>query len=129
MFLEIDSGSPLPVYEQVILQIKFSIATGAVRPDEMIPSVRELARILAINPNTVARAYRALQTEGIVYTCRGTGLAVSPDGPARCIEDRSQFFKKRIEQLIGEANRSWLSESEIRTMFEETLAAQKEDRK
>ena len=77
MFLHIQPSDSLAIYDQVVRQVKFAVASGAIRPGEFVLSVRELARDLAINPNTVARAYRQLQDEGILETVRGTGLAIA----------------------------------------------------
>jgi len=84
MFFQIDPSNGLAIYDQVVRQIKFAIAGGALKAGELIPSVRELARELAINPNTVARAYRCLQDEGVLEPVRGQGLAVTAGACERC---------------------------------------------
>ena len=114
MFLQIDVNSPTPIYEQIYRQVKFFIANGALGPDELIPSVREVARALAINPQTVVRAYRDLQNEEIVYPVRGRGLAVSPNAQNRCRDDRLAFFEREFERLLDEAIQSRLTPEEIR---------------
>ena len=81
MFFTIDPSNGLAIYEQVVRQVVFAIAAGSLQAGDMVPSVRELARELAINPNTVARAYRQLQDDGVLQSVRGTGLAVA-EGPA-----------------------------------------------
>lgn len=121
MFIEIDPGGSQAIYEQVVQQVKFAIAAGAVQADEMIPSVRELSRELTINPNTVVRAYRSLQDDGVVYSRRGQGLAVSPDARERCKIERKSIFEMRFQQLFGEAVRSRLEPPEIREMVERIL--------
>jgi len=122
MFFEIDAASSQAIYEQVVQQVKFAIAAGAVQEDEMIPSVRELSKTLAINPNTVARAYRSLQDESIVYPRRGQGLAVSPEAQARCKIERKSIFENRFRKLFDEAIRSRLEPVEIREMVEGQLS-------
>ena len=77
MFLHIQPSDSLAIYDQVVRQVKFAVASGAIRPGELVVSVRDLAHDLAINPNTVARAYRQLQDDGVLETVRGTGLAVA----------------------------------------------------
>ena len=99
MFFQIDVNAPTPIYEQIYRQVKFFIANGALGPNELIPSVREVARALAINPQTVVRAYRDLQNEEIVYSVRGRGLAVSDDAKKRCRDDRLAFFEREFERL------------------------------
>ena len=71
------SPTALAIYDQVVRQIKFAVAGGVLKEGELVPSVRELARELTINPNTVARAYRQLQDDGVLTSVRGTGLAVA----------------------------------------------------
>ena len=74
MLLHVDPAGDLPIYEQIVRQVKFAIAAGALAAGDMVSSVRELAKELAINPNTVIRAYRQLQDEEILQSRRGTGL-------------------------------------------------------
>jgi GntR family transcriptional regulator len=114
MFFQIDVNSPTPIYEQIYRQVKFFIANGALGPNELIPSVREVARALAINPQTVVRAYRDLQNEGVVYPVRGRGLAVAIDAQKRCRDDRLSFFEREFERLLDEAFQSRLTPEEIR---------------
>jgi GntR family transcriptional regulator len=118
MFIEIDPACSQAIYEQVVQQVKFAIAAGAAQADELIPSVRDLSRELRINPNTVARAYRSLQDDGVVYPRRGTGLAVAPDARERCKIERKSFFENRFQRLFDEAIRSRLEPPEIREMVE-----------
>jgi len=121
MFIEIDLTSSQAIFEQVVHQVKFAIAAGAVQVNEMIPSVRELSKDLAINPNTVVRAYRTLQEEGIVYARRGMGLAVSEDAQGRCLIERKSIFQQRFKQVFGDAARSRLESHEIREIVENLL--------
>jgi len=114
MFIQVDLTSSIPIYEQVVQQIKFSIAAGSILANELIPSVRELSRQLALNPNTIARAYRVLQDEGIVYARRGTGLAVAVDSPDRCKTERRNWFESQFQKLFTEAYRCQLGRDEIR---------------
>ena len=77
MFFKINQTNGVPVYEQISRQIAFAIASEGIAVGELVPSVRNLSRDLAVNPNTVARAYRQLQDEGILETVRGEGLLVT----------------------------------------------------
>ena len=77
MLIRIDPASHLPLYEQLIRQVTFLVAQRAYRQHELVPSVREVSKSLAVNPNTVVRAYRHLQQQGILVAQRGTGLAVA----------------------------------------------------
>ena len=117
MFIQIDFASQTPIYEQVAQQIKFAIAAGSLPVNELIPSVRELSKRLALNPNTVARAYRSLQDEGVVYVRRGTGLAVAADSPEKCRNERKAWFELRFRKLYDEAVHSRLDEQELQEIL------------
>ena len=85
-----------PIYEQIKDNYKKLILSGAIAPDEKLPSVRELAARLAINPNTIQRAYRELETEGIIYTVPGKG----------CFAGKPQEVDKgRMQQLLTDFDR------------------------
>ena len=80
MIISIDAASDLAIYDQIVRQIKFAVASEVLQTGEMVPSVREMAKQTAVNPNTVSRAYRELQSDGVLEMVRGTGLAVDPGG-------------------------------------------------
>jgi GntR family transcriptional regulator len=122
MFFQIDPSNGLAIYDQIIRQIKFAIAGEALAPGELIPSVRELARELTINPNTVARAYRGLQDEGVLESVRGQGLAVAAGAPERCRCDRVRLIRERLRQVLIEAKQSRLDGEELRDLVEQELA-------
>ena len=122
MFFAIDPANGVAVYEQIIRQVKFAVAREAVKPGEMIPSVRELARELAVNPNTVARAYRDLQAQGILAPLRGTGLEVTPHAAKHCGDERVSLIRERMRSVLLEARRSRLELDEIRKLVDEELA-------
>jgi GntR family transcriptional regulator len=73
MILTIDAKSPMPVYQQVIQAIKLEVLCGALRDGDPLPSIRDLARLLKLNPNTVAKAYYALEAEGFSESRSGSG--------------------------------------------------------
>ena len=83
MFFHIDPTNGLAIYEQVARQVMFAVAGGALAPGEMVPSVRELARELALNPNTVARAYRELQARGRLGIGPRDRAGRDPGGPGQ----------------------------------------------
>ena len=113
VFIEIDPILPQPLFEQVVMQIKFAIAAGTVRANEMIPSVRQLSRQLAVNPNTVVRAYRLLQDEELLVPRRGIGLVVAENSKDECITQRKEFFKQRFHTFLSEASRSGVAKEEL----------------
>jgi len=91
MQIKIDNASERPVYQQIIDQVKRDIAIGRLGRDEKLPTVRQLAGQLAINPNTIAKAYQQLEREGIITTRPGSGTFV-----ANLDSDLSGSVKKRI---------------------------------
>ncbi len=123
MFLQIDPADQLAIYDQIVRQVKFAVAGEVLKPGELVPSVRELARELTVNPNTVARAYRELQAEAVLEPVRGTGLAVAAGAPARCEAERRNLVRDRLRQVFAEARRSRLDQTELRAMEEDELAA------
>lgn len=122
MFFRIDASNGLAIYDQIVRQIKFAVASESILPGEMVPSVRELARDLAVNPNTVSRAYRDLQSQEILTTIRGTGLEVTSRAPKKCRQDRLQLIRERLRAALDEARQSQLTPAEIRTLIDEELA-------
>jgi GntR family transcriptional regulator len=117
VFIEIDPTLSQPIFEQVTMQIKFAIAAGTVRAEEMIPSVRDLSKQLAINPNTVTRAYRQLQDEGLISLLRGIGLVVNEGAEETCRRQRKEFFQQKFQSFLDEAVRSRLSNEELREIM------------
>src|SRR6478752_5114791 len=96
--ISLDLRSGVPVYRQIIDQVTGGIATGALAAGDQLPTVRQLAVDLSINPNTVIRAYRELEIRGVLDTQQGTGTFISQqkaprDGPLR---------QRRLNQLVGE---------------------------
>ena len=123
MFFNIDPSSELAIYEQVVRQVKFAVAGEAVQRGELVPSVREMARELAINPNTVARAYRRLQDDEVLEQVRGTGLAVAEGAADRCRVERVTLIRGRLKEVLTEARQSRLDGEQLRLMVQEELAA------
>ncbi|MDZ4658302.1 MAG: GntR family transcriptional regulator [Bythopirellula sp.] len=125
MFLHIDAHNGLAVYDQIVRQVKFAVADGTLTTGELVPSVRELAKELAINPNTVARAYRQLQDEGVLAAVRGTGLAVESGARRGCQADRKRLIRQRLNDVLTEAHLSGLDDREIQELFAAELEAAK----
>src|SRR5271166_5126281 len=123
MFFQIDFHNGLAVYDQVVRQVKFAVAAKLLAEGNLVPSVRELAGELAINPNTVSRAYRQLQDDGVLTTVRGTGLAVAPGAYGRCRDQRLELVRARLEQVFVEARQSRLDPQTLRALVEQQLAA------
>lgn len=118
MQCHVNPGSGIPIYEQICRQVRFAVANGSLLVGEHVPSVRELATQLAINANTVARAYRDLQSDGILIPIRGTGLAVAPSAVRTCQKNRLQMIGERLRMVLQEALQNGITESELRELFD-----------
>lgn len=121
MHFHVDVRNGLAVYDQIVRQMKFAVADGALRSGDLVPSVRELARELAINPNTVARAYRELQDDGVLETVRGTGLAVATAARRPCQAERTKLIRARLRLVLEEAQRSGLEAGDIGLLVQTEL--------
>src|SRR6202790_179290 len=96
--LTLDLRSGVPVYRQIIDQVLGGIASGTLVPGDQLPTVRQLAVDLAINPNTVVRAYRELEIRGILETQQGTGTFITDKQPEKNEVER----QRQLTQLVGE---------------------------
>ena len=110
-----------PIYEQLIRQIKHAIVTGAVKQGDQLPTVRELAAKLVINPNTVSRAYRELEREGLVETTAGRGSFVKITPPKLFREERKKRLQPFLQQLIAEARVLNFTDEELIELLRETI--------
>jgi GntR family transcriptional regulator len=122
MFVHVDPSNGIAIYDQIVRQVKFAVASEALKPGNLVPSVREMARDLTVNPNTVARAYRELQADNVLQPLRGTGLEVTSAAPKKCLEDRLSLIRRRLRSVLQEARQSGLDADEVRHLAEEELA-------
>jgi GntR family transcriptional regulator len=121
MFFSIDPGGEVAIYEQIVRQVKYAIAEQTLRPGQLLPSVRALSQQLAINPNTVARAYQLLQADGMLESLRGRGLAVCSDVTAKCQRLRQELLAERIAAVLRESLHGGLTPDQIREIVETQL--------
>ena len=103
MQIHITTSDGVPIYQQVVNQIKILIASGRLNFGDELPPIRVLAAQLLINPNTVARAYRELETAGIVEKRRTAGTYVSEQGSPLARRERVKILAERIDTLLAEA--------------------------
>ena len=113
MRFDIRPDSPTPIYEQIVSQIIFVIASGALESGTQFPSVRDLAEQLTVNPNTVAKAYQRLAERGILAAKRGLGMEVTEQAPALCRSQRQDIVRHRIREALREAVASALPAQEV----------------
>jgi GntR family transcriptional regulator len=121
MGLRIEPDSHVPVYLQIVDQIRSAIAAGVYRPGEALPSLRALATDLKVNPNTVQRAYEELDRQGLTKSQRGVGLFVAARG-ARAARGRAEeSIQMGLTQTISAAIAAGLNSDQIRELFEAAL--------
>ncbi len=114
--IPINPRSGVPIYEQVKNGLRTVIVTGAIQPDERLPSVRELAAQLSINPNTIQRAYRELEQEGYIYTQAGRGVYCA-DWHAAATE-RCARLLAQLRELVRELERLGMTRAEVCAQLE-----------
>jgi GntR family transcriptional regulator len=103
MQIHLSSDEGLPIYLQIVNQVKYLVAAGRLAPGEELPPIRALAEQLLINPNTVARAYRELEIAGVVTKRRTSGTYVSDTGSRLSRQEQLNILTQRIDALLAEA--------------------------
>jgi GntR family transcriptional regulator len=118
MYFKVDFNSKLPLYEQIKSQIMYLISTGELESDAQLPSIRELAAMLKVNPTSTARAYRDLEYEKVVYSRKGLGTFVA-SSTAQDKTEKIKILSKKLDITVREALKTGLSENEINVIFTE----------
>jgi len=124
MTLRLNPASGTPLYVQLVERLKHSIATGAIKAGEQLPSVRKMAEDLLINPNTVIRAYRDLEGEGIVELRHGSGVFVQ-----QSVEARADVMRKAepiMRSALDRLESLDLTEDDVRRLMENELALRRD---
>jgi GntR family transcriptional regulator len=111
--LHISEHDGVPIYLQIVNQVKYLVASGRLTPGQEMPPIRVLAERLLINPNTVARAYRELETAGIVSKRRTAGTFVAENGSPLARRERLKILTERIDALLAEAQQMDVDVAEI----------------
>lgn len=126
MQVSISPADPRPIYLQIMDEVRRALVLGTLKPHDPLPSIRQLAAQLRVNPNTVAQAYYDLEREGVVYVQRGKGTFISPDArPGR--DERRALARDVAKRAMIDAHRSGLSSKElldaVRELAEQQAAA------
>ncbi|OQY90241.1 MAG: hypothetical protein B6D38_04455 [Anaerolineae bacterium UTCFX1] len=122
LILQIDFRSGLPIYTQIVNQVQAQIASGILKPDHQLPTVRALAEELRVNFNTVARAYRILDEARIISTQQGRGTFITESLPPKVTERlRREALEALTQRYLSEALRLEFSKSEIRQTVNDQL--------
>lgn len=122
MDLRVSPSSGVPIYLQLMAQIKHAVDIGAIREGEQLPTIRKVAEELAMNPNTVARAYRELEHEGIIEVRHGSGAFVAETRASTAKIAQIRKAAEVLRHAIESATELGLSESELRRVFEDELS-------
>jgi GntR family transcriptional regulator len=119
-FFRLNASSGVPLYLQLMEQVKHAIETGALRAGDQLPTIRALAQELVMNSNTVVRAYRELEHEGIVELRHGLGAFITES-----VEERSKLMRKAqavVQSAVERLRSLGATEEEIRRLFESELS-------
>lgn len=126
---EIQPSSGVPIYRQIMDQVRALVASGRLEAGDLVPSIRQLASDLEVNMMTISKAYARLEAEGLLERVRGTGMRVREGAPRGTIDDRQEELAPFVEALVTRAQQLGLSESQIlsviRTALKERRAWQK----
>jgi GntR family transcriptional regulator len=129
--IHISANDGVPIYLQIVNQVKYLIASGRLAPEAGMPPIRVLAEKLLVNPNTVARAYRELETAGLVVKRRTAGTYVSDAGSPLARRERLKILTERIDALLAEARQLKVPLDEVVGLVrqrDEALAARAEEK-
>lgn len=118
MHIIINSSLMVPIYEQIMEQIKTQIRDGSLRENDSLPSVRALSKELKISALTVKKAYDHLESEGFTVTVHGKGTYVAAANPELLLEEQKKEIEADLELAIQKGRRYGLSTEEIRSLFE-----------
>ena len=118
MLLRPNPSSGVPIYLQLMEQVKHAVETGALRPGDQLPGIRPLAEELVINPNTVAKVYRELEHEGVIELRHGAGAFVSANARAKKLTESLRAGQAIVAAAIERLHARGLSDEEIRRLFE-----------
>jgi len=123
MFDQIDPRSPTPLYAQIAARLKLAVAAGELRPGEALPSVRQLAARLRVNPATVVQAYRDLEGEGFVEMRQGAGTFVRDVAPDRRAAERASQAVLLVRHMLQQAGQLGVSTRELTDAIRQELGA------
>lgn len=119
MQIRISTKDGIPIYLQIINQIKYMVASGRLRKGDKLPAVRKLAQQLLINPNTVARAYRELEAANVLNTRQGSGVFVAEGISPLARREQTKILKERIDQLLTEARQMDITTETVITLIKQ----------
>ena len=121
MNITIDVEDPVPIFNQLMEQIKQAVATDKILPGDPLPSIRQLANDLEVNSKTVSKAYKYLERDAVIQTRGYRGTFVHPDAKDNCLVDLKSWAHSEFEQLISKLRDAGITDSEMRITFNQVL--------
>jgi GntR family transcriptional regulator len=122
MLFRSNSASGVPIYLQLIEQVKHAVETGALRAGEQLPGIRALSEELVINPNTVAKAYRELERDGVIELRHGAGAFIAANAGAHRRIDKVRGAQLIVDGAVKQLHARGMTDEQIRRLFEAALA-------
>jgi GntR family transcriptional regulator len=123
MDITISLTDGVPIYRQIVNQVKYLVASGLLLPGEELPPIRTLALQLKVTPNTIVKAYGELESSGVVQKRQGSGTFVSDARPKLALRERRRVIESRIDALLAEAHQLNFTDDDILRMLRERKAA------
>jgi GntR family transcriptional regulator len=123
MDINIDLADGVPIYRQIVNQVKYLVASGLLRPGEELPPIRTLALQIKVTPNTIVKAYDELESSGVVHKRQGSGTFVSEERPQMARRERQRIIEQRIDALLAEAHQLNFTVEDLLRMLQERQTA------
>ena len=121
MYLKINHNSGVPISAQIIEQVKYMVVSGQLPPGEKIPSVRGLASQLKLNPTTIARVYRQLESDGIIFTQQGRGTFIAFNRSGLTLSEKKRRLQEQVRKLVVESGHIGLDYDELLGLIQEEI--------
>jgi GntR family transcriptional regulator len=122
VIFRLNPNSGVPIYLQIMEQIKHAVENGVLRPGDQLPGMRKLAETMVMNPNTVAKAYRELEHEGLIELRQGAGAFISENLNTKALTDRMQTARPIVDKAVERLLALGLSEEEIKRLIDASIA-------
>ena len=121
MQITIDIDDPMPIFSQLVAQIKQGVAGGNVQPGDPLPSIRQLANDLDVNTKTVSKAYKLLERDAVIQSRGYRGTFVHPEAKDNCQIDLKTWITSQFEEFIAKMKEAGVTDSEMRITFSKVL--------
>jgi GntR family transcriptional regulator len=128
IYFQITPTSGVPIYRQILDQVKMNIATGRFKPEDFLPSVRQVASEIEVNPMTISKAYSILEKEGVLEYIRGKGMRISAsEAPHEDVKERENTLKPVLREVVAKAAQLGLGPDKISELFAQIWKEQSDE--